>query len=156
MDTGCGHDLINDRLAAGLNVRTLTRDGRLVFATANGRIESRNVVPVMCKEFNQVIQPYLLRETPPVLSIGKRCMEQGYTFHWEAGRNPIMTNPEGLIVEFEVDRNIPYFVTGSEEGVSAEARQRNESRAHFTHGRGKETCYLSGSAMFRSGDRRRE
>ena len=25
MDTGCGHDLINDRLAAGLNVRTLTK-----------------------------------------------------------------------------------------------------------------------------------
>ncbi len=113
MDTGCGHDLINDRMAQGLNVRTLTKEGRLVFATANGRIESRNVVPVMCKEFNQVIQPYLLRETPPVLSIGKRCMEQGCTFHWEAGRNPIMTNPEGLVVEFEVDRNIPYFVPGS-------------------------------------------
>jgi hypothetical protein len=115
MDTGCGHDLINDRLAEGLHVRTLKREARLVFATANGRIESRNVVPVMCKEFNQVIQPYLLHETPPVLSIGKRCMEQGCTFHWEAGRNPIMTNPEGLVVEFEVDRNIPYFVPGSED-----------------------------------------
>ena len=38
MDTGCGHDLTNDRLEEGLNVRTLTKEGRLVFATANGRI----------------------------------------------------------------------------------------------------------------------
>ncbi len=32
MDTGCGHDLINDRLADGLEVVTLKKQGRLVFA----------------------------------------------------------------------------------------------------------------------------
>ena len=59
---------------------------------------------MFCRELNQVVTPYLLRDTLPVLSVGQRCMEQGYTFHWEAGRNPIMTNPEGLVVELQVDK----------------------------------------------------
>ena len=50
-------------------------------------------------------------------------MEQGCTFHWEAGRNPIMTNPDGLVVEFEVDRNIPYFVPGSEDSQTRLPRE---------------------------------
>ncbi len=57
MDIGCGHDLINDRLADGLEVVTLKKQGRLVFATANGRIESRNVVPVFCRELTKSLLP---------------------------------------------------------------------------------------------------
>ncbi len=77
MDTGCGHDLINDEMADGLPVKTLKKQSRLVFSTANGRIESRSVVPLLCKELNQLVHPYLLRETPLVLSVGKLCMEKG-------------------------------------------------------------------------------
>jgi hypothetical protein len=123
MDSECGHDLIYNKLAAGFEIQALTRQGRLVFSTTSGRIESRNVVPVYCKELIQVVQPYLLRDTPPVLSVGKQCMEQGYTFLWEAGMMPIMTNPEGLVVELEVDRNIPYFRAGSNFAQPREARE---------------------------------
>ncbi len=108
MDTGCGHDLVNDKMAEDYPVKTLKKSSRIMFSTANGRVESRNVVPFYCKELAQLVHPYLLHDTPPVLSVGKRCMEQGFTFHWEAGRKPIMTNPEGLVVELEVERNIPH------------------------------------------------
>ena len=40
-------------------------------------------------------------------------MEQGFTFHWDPGRNPVMTNPEGMLVELEVEKNIPYLRAGS-------------------------------------------
>mgnify|MGYP000087478941 FL=1 len=94
-----------------------------MFSTANGRIEARNVVPLYCSELNQLVHPYLLHDTPPVLSVGKRCMEQGFTFHWEAGQLPIMTNPEGLVVELEVERNIPYLRSGSEYALPRPARE---------------------------------
>ncbi len=103
MDTGSGHDLIIDKMADEFPVETLRKHYRIMFSTANGRIESRNVVPFWCKELNQLVHPYLLHDTSPVLSVGKRCMEQGFTFHWEAGRKLIMTNPEGLVVELEVE-----------------------------------------------------
>ncbi len=70
-----------------------------------------------------MVHPYLLHDTPPVLSVGKRCMEQGLIFHWEAGRKPIMTNPEGLVVELEVERNIPYLRSGSEYAQPRLARE---------------------------------
>ncbi len=123
MDTGCAQDLINDKMSSGIPIKTLTSSGRLIFSTANGRVASRNVVPVFCKELNQVVQPYLLKDTPAVLSIGQRCMEQGFIFHWEAGKLPIMTNPEGLVVELEVDRNIPYLRSGSEDAQPRPARE---------------------------------
>ncbi len=50
-------------------------------------------------------------------------MEQGFTFHWEAGKNPIMTNPEGLVVELAVEKNIPYLRAGSEFSQPRDARE---------------------------------
>ncbi len=123
MDTGCGHDLINDKMADDFPVKTLKKSSRIMFSTANGRIESRNVVPLYCSELAQLVHPYLLHDTPPVLSIGKRCMEQGFTFHWDPGRNPVMTNPEGMVVELEVEKNIPYLRAGSEFSNPRPARE---------------------------------
>ncbi len=94
-----------------------------MFSTADGRIEARNVMPLWCKELNQLGHPYLLHDTPQVLSVGKRCIEQGFTFHWEEGKKPIMTNPEGLVVELEVERNIPYLRSGSEDAQPRPARE---------------------------------
>ncbi len=51
-------------------------------------------------------------------------MEQGFTFHWEAGKLPIMTNPEGLVVELMVERNIPYVRSGSESSQPCPAREK--------------------------------
>jgi hypothetical protein len=101
----------------------LRKSSRIMFSTANGRIESRNVVPLYCSELDQEVYPYLLHESPPVLSIGKRCMEQGFTFHWDPGRNPIMTNPQGTVVELEVLKNIPYLRSGSEFSCPRQARE---------------------------------
>ncbi len=123
MDTGCGHDLVNDKMADSYPVKTLKKSSRIMFSTANGRIESRNVVPFYCEELAQSVQPFLLHDSPPVLSVGKRCMEQGFTFHWQAGMNPIMTNPQGDVVELEVERNIPYLRAGSEFSHPRPARE---------------------------------
>ena len=49
MDTGCGHDLVNDQMADEFPVKTLKKHSRIMFSTANGRIESRNVVPFGAK-----------------------------------------------------------------------------------------------------------
>ncbi len=57
MDTGCGHDLVNDKMAEDHRVKTLRKSSRVVFSTANGRVESRNVVPFYCKELAQLVHP---------------------------------------------------------------------------------------------------
>ena len=52
----------------------------------------------MCEELNAIVEPYVLAETPAVLSIGRRCMMMGYDFHWHPGVNPVLVNPEGKII----------------------------------------------------------
>ena len=41
------------------------------------------VVRQQIGEFNEVAEPYILDSTPDVLSIGRRCVEDGYAFYWE-------------------------------------------------------------------------
>ena len=36
----------------------------------------------------------LLEDTPAVLSLGKLCKEQGYTYEWPSGREPRLTQNE--------------------------------------------------------------
>ena len=45
-----------------------------------------------------------------VLSVGRRCVEQGYSFVWEANTTPYMKSPDGKIVHLVVDGYIPYLV----------------------------------------------
>ena len=50
-----------------------------------------------------------------VLSIGRRCMEQGYSFTWKANATPYMEGSDGRIIRLTVDGNTPYLVDDSSE-----------------------------------------
>ena len=71
----------------------------------------------MCEELNTVVEPYVLAETPAVLSICRRCMRMGYGFHWHPGVNLVLVTPDGNVVSLSVERDIPYLVVGSENSM---------------------------------------
>ena len=117
MDTGCGHDLVREALVEGYPTTGSyngERQKKIVFATANGKVSSRHVVPMRCNILNTTVAPYALPETPSVLSIGLRCMEQGYSFHWRAGQLPVLVTPCGNVVPLEVERNVPVLRVGED------------------------------------------
>ena len=33
--------------------------------------------------------------------MGMRCIRMGYGFHWDAGKNPYMTRPDGRRIDLE-------------------------------------------------------
>jgi hypothetical protein len=55
----------------------------ITLSTANDLVNGDMVVRQQTQEFNEVAEPYILDSTPDVLSIGRRCVEDGYAFHWE-------------------------------------------------------------------------
>ena len=55
----------------------------------------------------EVVSPGVLNNTPAVLSIGRRCMDEGYLLRWKAGQNPFLITPAGKKVVFEVDGYVP-------------------------------------------------
>ena len=112
MDTGCAHDLVNKNMAEGFEKNRLSNP--YAFTTANGRTLSYQTVLMFSKAMGGQISPYLLPETPSVLSICKRCMEEGYSFIWHANEAPYLETPNGGCISLRVERNIPYLDTSNE------------------------------------------
>ena len=57
------------------------------------------------------IEPYVLPTTPDVISIGKRCVELGWSFWWPPySKRPVLTPPrgKGKPLYLSVSGNIPY------------------------------------------------
>ncbi len=53
----------------------------ILLATTNGLVDGDKVVSQQIGELLEVAEPYVLDSTPDVLSIGRRCVEDGYEFH---------------------------------------------------------------------------
>ena len=114
VDTGCGHDLVsrtNVKLSGGETRRLETA---VIFQTANGDTPSTHVAPISFRELNETIEPYVLKETPSVISVGDRTMNKGCSFVWKAGCNPYLITPDEKVITFEVIRDIPYLRRNSD------------------------------------------
>ena len=109
MDTGCGHDLMSQRKVEKHGVETLVSEEAISFQIANGVTNT-----------DLISNFHVLDDTPSVLSLGKRCMKQGYGFVWPPGENPFMINPDGKRISLFVNGDIPY--------VRAEQEARSQPR----------------------------
>ncbi|MFM7979321.1 MAG: hypothetical protein ACKPKO_08410, partial [Candidatus Fonsibacter sp.] len=65
------------------------------------------------KELNENITPYVMASSPPVLTVGYRCMHKGYSFIWPCGKDPYSVRPDGWVTHLKVRGYIPYLVPGS-------------------------------------------
>ena len=83
-DTGCGHDLVDKDEIKGLTSYVFNSADPLRLFTANGETPANKQIRFKIPEIKEIIQPYVLAKTPNVLSIGRRCVDHGYSFVWEA------------------------------------------------------------------------
>ena len=118
MDTGCGHDLISQKKIQKHELETLVASEPISFQTANGITESDLMSNFSTDSFEEPINAYVLDDTPSVLSVGKRCMNQNYGFIWPPGREPFMINPEGKKIVLFVKGDIPYVRAGSNKSLA--------------------------------------
>jgi len=107
MDSGSGHDLISSTRVDRMDIDTY-QSSRVNFHTANGITSTSTMMDLDFDTFNEPAKAHVLEDAPSVLSLGKRCMEQGYTFVWPSGREPYMINSEGDKIKMEVLDLIPY------------------------------------------------
>ena len=96
LDSGSGFDLVGrgdvdlDRLPP---IEDLPRP--LEVNTANSTVILKESVPVQIGTLGIVVKPVLMEDCPSVLSLGKRIVEEGYSFEWHHGRKPVLTAPDG-------------------------------------------------------------
>ena len=114
MDTGCGYDLISHRKARELDLDVHEGNDRMVFLTANGITETREVAKCSVDSFQEEAKPFILEQTPAVLSVGMRCMKLGYTFVWPPNDQPFMINQSGKRISLHSKDDIPYLIPGND------------------------------------------
>ena len=83
------------------------------FFTAHGVTSTNDVAKIHFDEFESTHTPYVLDESPSVLFVGKKCMEEGYSFVWPANGAPYMISPDNKKILLEVEGNILYVVKDS-------------------------------------------
>ena len=83
---------------------------------------------VKVPELNATVSPYLVQSSPPVLSVGLRCVEDGFDFVWRGSKNekPKLVSPDGKVIELEVRDYVPYLCSKSNQSnVSTVAKSNN-------------------------------
>ena len=63
--------------------------------TANGSVRGDKSVCLDVPEFGGRLECYLLDSTPLVFSVDRRCMEDGFEFHWFPKKASYFISPEG-------------------------------------------------------------
>lgn len=107
MDSGSGHDLISARKIDRVDLPTYD-DTTVNFHTANGVTSSTKRSNIEFEVFDEPAQAHILEDMPSVLSMGKRCLDLGYSFIWPSGKSPYMLDADGHIIEMTVKDYIPY------------------------------------------------
>ena len=70
VDTGCGYDLVSMREVALMKRFVEKARHTITFRTANGPTVTEDVANVYVKELDEHITPYILNNSPPVLTVG--------------------------------------------------------------------------------------
>ena len=98
-DTGSGHDLIGGADVSSLLLSNASKvEDAVELHTAKGVTFVDTCVPIQVAKLGEVVSPLLMESCPAVLSVGRRCMEAGYAFHWPAYGSPFFVRPDGASV----------------------------------------------------------
>eukprot|EP00971_Amphidinium_carterae_P313941 6239549-Amphidinium_carterae.1 len=106
-DTGAGRDLIGrGKLREDELARICRMHKKCRFNTANGSVTADEKVKCEISSLGRALEPVVLEQCPPVMSIGRRVEEEGYEFHWVPGCAELVT-PTGNRVSFDVKGYVP-------------------------------------------------
>ena len=119
VDTGSGLDLVGIQDVPPFETKNFLRDRNPVeLHTANGITVVNQEVSMQIMSLMEDIHPLVLESTPAVLSVGKR---EGWTFIWNAWKNPLLISPSGKKIHLKVHGYVPYLVENKNYAMPADA-----------------------------------
>ena len=81
--------MISKKDLSDAEMDTLTKScSPTIVITANGEVQTHEEATVYVKEMDIFLTMKVLENTPAVLSLGKLCDENGYSYEWIHGQKP--------------------------------------------------------------------
>ena len=82
-----------------------------IVITANGEVQTDEEATVYVKELDIFLTMKVLENTPAVLSLGKLCDENGYSYEWINGQKPHLIK-NGIRIQCNTENFVPIAVPG--------------------------------------------
>ena len=64
---------------------------------------------IRVSEVDENVRASILPSTPAALSIGRRCVREGFSFVWKSSEPPYVIRLDGMIVNLDVYEGAPYL-----------------------------------------------
>ena len=86
VDAGASMHMISKKDLSDAEMDTLTKScSPTIVIPANGEVQTHEEATVYVKEFEKFLTMKVLENTPAVLSLGKLCDDNGYSYEWING-----------------------------------------------------------------------
>ena len=110
VDSGASMHMISKKDFSDAEMDTLTKlCSPTIVITANGEVQTHEEVTVYVKELDIFLTMKVLDNTPAVLSLGKLCDENGYSFEWINGQKPHLIK-NGIRIQCNTENFVPIVV----------------------------------------------
>ena len=120
---------------------TLTKScSPTIVITANGEVQTHEEANVYVKELDIFLTMKVLENTPAVLSLGKLCDKNGYSYEWINGQKPHLIN-DGIRIICNTENFVCIVVPGLSSSSSG-----SDSSTSKTLSRQESHCSTSSSS----------
>ena len=119
VDSGASMHMISKKDLSDAEMDTLTKScSPTMVITANGEVQTHEEATVYVKELGIFLTMKVLENTPAVLSLGKLCDENGYSYEWINGQKPHLIK-NGIRIQCNTENFVPVVVPGLSSSSSA-------------------------------------
>ena len=133
VDSGASVHMISKKDLSDAEMDTLTKScSPTIVTTANGEVQTHEEATVYVKELDIFLTMKVLENTPAVLSLGKLCDENGYSYEWINGQKTHLIK-NGIRRQCNMENFVPIVVPGfssSSSGSSSTLRTPMKQESH--------------------------
>ena len=110
--SGASLHMISKKDLSNAEMDTLTKSfSSTTIITANGQVQTHEEATVYVTELDIFLTMKVLEDTPAVLSLGKLCDENGYSYEWITGQKPHLIK-DGTRIPCNTENFVPIVVPG--------------------------------------------
>ena len=133
VDSGASMHMISKKDLSNAEMDTLTKScSPTIVITANGEVQTHEEAIVCVKELDIFLTMKVLENTPAVLSLGKLCDENGYSYEWINGQKLHLIK-DGIRIICNTENFVPIVFPGlssSSSGSSSTLRTSIKQESH--------------------------
>ena len=133
VDFGASMHMISKKDLSEAEMDTLTKwCSPTIVITANGEVQTQEEAIVYVKELDMFLTMKVFENMPAVLSLGKLCDENGYSYEWINGQKPHLIK-DGIRIICNTENFVAFVVpdlSSSSSGSSSTPRTRMKQESH--------------------------